>query len=292
MVTVFTPTYNRAYIIDNLYQSLLAQTSFDFEWLVIDDGSTDETEQYFNSIILKDNPFTITYVKQVNGGKHRAINAGVKLAKGEVFFIVDSDDYLTNDAIKKVTDWVSDLDLSKKWAGVSGAKGYADKSYIGKVYEKAPFIDAKNTEREKLNLVGDKAEAYFTKVLRDFPFPEIDGEKFLTEEVVWNRIAKEGYYIRWYKDIIYICDYLDDGLTKNNLKNVENPKGLLLWAKGQFEAFPGDLRIKVITVYEYYDALKKAKSLKTIAKDLGVCSFFVLASYIAVSIRKKVLCES
>lgn len=287
MITVFTPTYNRAYIINNLYQSLLAQTNFDFEWLVIDDGSTDETEQYFNSILLKENPFDITYVKQENGGKHRAINTGVKLAKGEVFLIVDSDDFLTKDAIEKVTCWVSGLDSSKKWAGVAGARGYDEKTYIGKVYGKSKFVDAKNTEREKFNLMGDKAEAYFTKVLREFPFPEIDGEKFLSEEVVWNRIAKEGYYIRWYKDIIYICDYLDDGLTKNKSKNIENPQGLLLWAKGQFDAFPGDLRMKVITVSEYYDALRKVKSLKTIAKDLDVCSFFILASYIAVSVRKK-----
>ena len=105
MITVFTPTFNRGHLIDTLYQSLLKQTNKDFEWIVIDDGSTDRTEAYFTEILAKHNPFEIIYRTQPNGGKHRAINAGVQIAKGELFFIVDSDDYLTEDAIEKLSEW-------------------------------------------------------------------------------------------------------------------------------------------------------------------------------------------
>ena len=99
-ITVFTPTYNRAYILENLYRSLQRQTCKTFEWLVVDDGSADNTKELFERWQQEDNFFPIRYVKQENGGKCRAINQGLKLADGELFFTVDSDDYLTDDALE------------------------------------------------------------------------------------------------------------------------------------------------------------------------------------------------
>ena len=148
MISVFTPTYNRGYIIDKLYQSLLEQTDKDFEWIVIDDGSKDETEEYFETIMKNDNPFPIYYQKVPNGGKHRAINKGVSLANGEMFFIVDSDDYLLPFAIERIKQWFETLDDSKKWAGVSGLRGHAQNQVIGGSNSEN-YIDAKNIERAK-----------------------------------------------------------------------------------------------------------------------------------------------
>lgn len=289
MITVFTPTYNRAYIIDKLYQSLLIQTNKDLEWLVVDDGSTDNTEEYFKEILNKDNPFKISYIKQENGGKHRAINRGVQLAHGELFFIVDSDDYLLSDAIEKLSEWVNGLDCSKKWAGVSGARGYSDEKYIGMVYEKAPYVDAKNNQRDKYNLGGDKAEAYFTDVLKKYPFPEFEGEKFITEEVVWNAIARDGYYIRWYKDIIYICDYLEDGLTKSgDAKYLKNPQGVLYWAKIQLQAFPHNKKRRLSVINKYYETVKNNKSIKVISKELGVSKTYIRFAVLIVKLGRKI----
>ncbi|MBQ7385547.1 MAG: glycosyltransferase family 2 protein [Ruminococcus sp.] len=79
-ITVFTPTYNRAYIISNLYNSIKKQTFKNFEWLVVDDGSTDNTEDLFKKWQHEDNDFVIRYYKTVNGGKHRAINRALNLA--------------------------------------------------------------------------------------------------------------------------------------------------------------------------------------------------------------------
>ena len=103
-ITVFTPTYNRGYIIDNLFQSLKRQSYTDFEWIVIDDGSDDDTENMFQKFQSVDNGFPIIYKKVNNGGKHRAINTGLNLAKGELFFIVDSDDYLTDSALERIVN--------------------------------------------------------------------------------------------------------------------------------------------------------------------------------------------
>ena len=156
MITVFTPTFNRAYIIDNLYRSLLRQTDKDFEWIIVDDGSTDDTAKYVEGIQKNDNGFTITYTIQQNGGKHRAINRGVTLANGELFFIVDSDDYLTDDAIEKIKKWRNTLTPNCKWAGVSGLRGYTNGTIVGQMKQNVEYIDASNLERKQKKLLGDK----------------------------------------------------------------------------------------------------------------------------------------
>ena len=277
-ISIFTPTYNRKDLIERLYQSLLRQTQKNFEWLVVDDGSTDDTEIYFSDLLAKQQPFPIRYIKQKNGGKHRAINNGVKNATGELFFIVDSDDYLTENAIEKINQWATTLDSSHKWAGISGLKGYSKDSVVGQ-HSKASYVDAKNNERRKFNLLGDKAEIYFTDVLKEYPFPEIPGENFISEEIIWNAIAREGYYLRWFNEIIYICDYLDGGLTKDNTKDRNNPQGRLLWAKGQLETFPNSWKDRFLAIGIYRHAVSEVKSISQTAIELNVSrASVVLAS--------------
>lgn len=269
LITIFTPTYNRRQLIDNLYHSLLAQTDKNFEWLIIDDGSTDDTEKYFSELTSKPQPFPIRYLKQVSGGKHRAINKGVQNANGKLFFIVDSDDYLTENAIEKINQWITTLDNSHKWAGISGLRGFSKNSVVGQ-HSDFSYIDAKNNERRKYNLLGDKAEVYFTDVLKQHPFPEIPGENFISEEIVWNAIARDGYYLRWFNEIIYICDYLDGGLTKDNSKDKNNPQGRLLWAKGQLKTFPNSWRDRFLAIGIYRHAVAEMRSMNQTAKELGV----------------------
>ena len=122
-VTVFTPTYNRAYILGDLYHSLQRQTCMDFEWLIVDDGSADDTKALVASWQGEENPFPIRYVYQENGGKCRAINRGLKEADGRLFFTVDSDDYLTDDAIEKVIRWEGELPRDGNFCGYVGNRG-------------------------------------------------------------------------------------------------------------------------------------------------------------------------
>lgn len=271
MVTIFTPTFNRAYIIGNLYESLCHQTNFDFEWIVVDDGSTDDTQSFFQEITRKLNPFAITYVKQQNGGKHRAINRGVQLARGELFFIVDSDDRLTENAVDLVHNWVKSLPHEGKWAGVAGLKGYDRFNMVGTTFE-GEFLDATSLERPKKGITGDKAEVFFAEVLRQFPFQEFEGEKFLTEDTVWLKIALAGYSLRWYNTIIYLCDYLEDGLTKNLQKIVyENPQGALYTTQIYLECFQHNIRKKYSSIYRYYQiGIYHKLSKKEIAENLNI----------------------
>lgn len=284
MITIFTPTYNRRDLIERLYQSLLQQTQKDFEWLVVDDGSTDDTESFFTKLQVTEQPFTIRYLKQPNGGKHRAINKGVSLAKGELFFIVDSDDTILPQAVENIYQWEATLDSSHKWAGFSGLKGFSKNKVVGQQNPSLSYVDAKNSERRMFHLEGDKAEVYFTEVLRKYPFPEIPGEKFVSEEIVWNAIARDGYYLRWFNEIIYICDYLDGGLTKDNSKEKNSPEGCLLWAKGQLETFPDNLRKRFLAIAIYRNAVKHVKNILTTAKELSVSPFSVVAASLMLSI--------
>lgn len=283
-LTIFTPTYNRRDLIERLYQSLLLQTQKCFEWVIIDDGSTDNTESFFTKLQSTEQPFSVRYVKQQNGGKHRAINKGVTIAKGELFFIVDSDDILLPQAVEKIFQWKTSLDNSHKWAGFAGLKGFSENKVVGQHNQSLSYVDAKNNERRKFHLEGDKAEVYFTEVLRKYPFPEIPGENFISEEIVWNAIARDGYYLRWFNEIIYICDYLDGGLTKDNSKERNNPEGCLLWAKGQLETFPDNLRKRFLAIGIYRNAVKHVKDISTTAKELSISPFSVVAASLSLSI--------
>lgn len=229
LITVFTPTYNRAYILSNLYRSLLKQDSYNFEWLILNDGSTDETVSMIESWMKEDNPFDIVLHTVENGGKPRAINKGVELARGRYFLIVDSDDFLTPDAIGHVINWIGSIDRDPSFAGVGGAKGYSDYRYIkGKPPHTGEngYIDATNLERQEFDLDADMCEAYKTEVLKKYPFPVWEKEKFAPEQIVLNQIALDGYRLRWFPNIICICEYLEDGLTKGSRKlESGNPMG-------------------------------------------------------------------
>lgn len=149
MITVFTPTYNRAYILPKLYASLRTQTSDNFEWVIVDDGSTDETKRLVTGWLSDNNKFCVRYYNRENGGKHRAINFGVQVARGELFFIVDSDDYLTPDAVETLILWEASIKNDDKFCGVAGEKAsIRDGSIIGNPVSSGEYIDATALERE------------------------------------------------------------------------------------------------------------------------------------------------
>lgn len=229
LFTIFTPTYNRAYILPKLYESLRAQECKNFEWLVVDDGSTDDTDKLVQSWIDENSEFTIRYFKKENGGKPRAINFGLALSNAEYFFMVDSDDYLLPDAVKKMAHWTEDVREIGSFIGVGAARGYPDGSYIKgspPVVNESGYVDASNLERKLYNLDADMCEAYKTEIFKKYPMAEWQGEKFAPEQIALNEIALAGYKLRWHSDIIYICDYLEDGLTKGSRKlEKDNPMG-------------------------------------------------------------------
>lgn len=285
-ITVFTPTYNRKKYIERLYQSLVKQTYKNFEWLVIDDGSTDDTESWFAEILLEKKIDT-KYFKTLNGGKHRAINKGVELATGELFFIVDSDDYLAENALEKIIEWENTIEQLSNIAGIVGLKGYTKDKLVGTTF-KRQYRDLLIYDRNKNNISGDRAEVFYTDILKKYKFPEYESEKFLPEAIIWNKIALDGYKLRHFNDIIYMCEYLEDGLTRNiEQKYRENPNGFLEYIKQLLYINKWNIlnKIKYVSYYQYiFDGIYDEKR---ICKDLRVSLLFLkTARFIRKKFRK------
>ena len=217
MITILTPTFNRAHLLPRLFESLTHQTDFDFEWLVIDDGSTDGTSDLFAGKTFLSAPFPIRYYRQENGGKHRALNAGVKQAKGDFIFIADSDDWLLPQSVAIVGLHTSAIADDNTFAGVAGLDVFDDERIVGTGLPQ-DIIDCNAMDiRYRYHVDGDLKEVFKTTVLQEFPFPEIQDEKFCPEQLVWFRIAQK-YKLRYFNTPIYVAEYQPNGITASIIR--------------------------------------------------------------------------
>lgn len=212
LITVFTPTYNRAHLLPRLYESLNAQTFQDFEWIIVDDGSTDNTEEVAKSFFTSLGGMEGGFIRQPNGGKHRAINRGVQEAQGELFFIADSDDYLPDDSLAKVAEKYEKIKGDNSIGGICGLDMTPKGDVIGSGLPSDEIICSSLELRVKHHVTGDLKEVFLTHVMREFPFPEYDGERFCPEVLVWNRIAQK-YKLLFFNEPIYIAEYQPEGIT-------------------------------------------------------------------------------
>lgn len=268
-VTVFTPTYNRAYILGDLYHSLQRQTCMDFEWLIVDDGSADDTKALVASWQGEENLFPIRYIYQENGGKCRAINRGLKEADGRLFFTVDSDDYLTDDAIEKVIRWDGELPRDGHFCGYVGNRGTTPTQTPNRLFP-GGYLDGTALDRYD-QVDGERAFVFYTEIHRKYLYPEFPGEKFLTEAVTWDLMAHDGYKMRFYNDIIWIWEYKDDGLTRAGYRVfLENPQGTGLFFRQKAEFLHYSLWNKLTLWYGYAtDAMDRCTD-EQIASYIGM----------------------
>src|SRR5690606_9120380 len=218
-ITVFTPTYNRASHLLRLYESISKQAYPTFEWLIVDDGSDDGTRQLVQSF-QDAGMVDIRYFFQQNSGKHIAINKGVEEATGTLFFIVDSDDFLTADSLQIVNEAWQKLygeNSGEGFAGICGLRCFPDGKIIGGNVD-YQVLDVSMLEyRYKRGYKGDKAEVFLTEVLSNYPFPNIEGESFCTEGLVWNRIG-QSYKMRFIDEQLYVTEYLAGGLSAKSFQ--------------------------------------------------------------------------
>lgn len=256
MVTIFTPTYNRAKLLKRIYNSLRFQTNQDFEWVIVDDGSSDDTkavvEEWIDEAIIK-----IKYVYQDNGGKHIAFNTGVKNASGELFFCVDSDDYLPENCVKEIIDAFSSV-KDEKIAGIIGLKTDVNGNILSKLFPQELTRTTTYDLVNKYKCYGEKALVYKTDILRKYPYPEIENEKFVGECVVYDKIDKD-YEMLVINKILTICEYQPDGLTNTIFINMlKNPTGYKIFYKQRIDmAYALKERIGYIIRYNAFKILSK-----------------------------------
>lgn len=226
LVTVLTPTYNRVTNLEKLYESLCNQSSMNFLWLVVDDGSTDNTQEIVDRW-HDDSKIQIQYIKKENGGKHTALNLAISQIETELTFIVDSDDWLDEKAIE-IIECDYESYKSEEICGLA----YLRQSKTGKFLTNklVPYdglIEDYCTCRLGRRIDGDMAEVWVTKCLKEYPFPTFKNEKFMSEDVVWVSMASK-YKIVFFNKAIYYSDYLEGGLTVNRREhNKKSPKGCM-----------------------------------------------------------------
>lgn len=225
MLTVVTATYNRAYTLPRLFESLQKQTKLNFEWVVVDDGSADETESLLKDFQVRAS-FPMKIVKQKNSGKHVAINSGVSVSSGEWIYFVDSDDALPADAVAVFTD-THIKDAGETTIGYCFRKQNFSGGIIGRPCEGLPTEFTVMTPTAAGNYYqGDLAYIFQRQALIKHPFPVFEGEKFVPELLVWNRVSDEGVIKFFGNKVLYVCEYLEDGYSANFNANLRrNPLG-------------------------------------------------------------------
>lgn len=223
-LTVFTPTYNRAYILDRLYLSLCRQTCMDFEWLIIDDGSEDNTRELVEGWII-DSKINIRYYYQKNQGKSMAHNKGVELTNTELFVCVDSDDYLEDNAVEVILRlWNASTENS---VGILAFKRTKEKTITKICIKEMPIYTTLKNAYDYLGLRGDTMLIFKSDVIKKYSFPHFVGEKFVPEAYLYDQIDQDGALIL-YPEALYVCEYLENGYTDNMAKLLKNnPKGYL-----------------------------------------------------------------
>jgi glycosyltransferase involved in cell wall biosynthesis len=227
VVTVVTPTYNRATYLRRLYGSLCVQTFTDFEWVVVDDGSSDGTGPIVREW-QRNSPFPIRYLRQENSGRHIAVNCGVREARGEYCAVIDSDDWYVPRALERMLYYWGTLEEERdRFANVEGLCVHEDGSLVGTRFP-ADVLDSNNFELVfKHKVRGDKKGMYRTAVLRAFPFPETKGI-FVSEDAVFFKIA-ESFSSRFVNEIWAYNEYLPGGIRMSMEKDKQPfATGLLL----------------------------------------------------------------
>lgn len=268
ILTILTTTYNRKNYLQRLFESLCKQTKFDFQWLVIDDGSTDDTDIWFAQ--LPKTKFVKEYYKKENGGKHTALNYAHPYIKGELVFIVDSDDWIVENAVEIVSDDWEEFKNDKSICGMTYLRGYDKQtSFLNVKFKKDKEISDNITQILNKNKNREYANLIRISVLKEFPFPEFKGEKYIGESYLFN-LAGYKYKTVYFNKIIYITKYLEDGLTKAGHRlRIACPLGGMKICKTRFNSKVSmAVRIKSMWLYICYGKFADLR-LKDIVANSG-----------------------
>lgn len=229
-LTIFTPAYNRAHTLHRCYESLRKQSCKDFVWLIIDDGSTDNTADLVKKWQNETNDFEIKYIYKSNGGMHTAHNTAYENIDTELNVCIDSDDYLANDAAKKIIEFWKE-NGSDKYAGIVGLDADFNNKIIGKSFDdntKSTTLSGYYRNGGK----GDKKLVYRTDLMKKYPpYPVFEGEKYVSLGYKYL-LCDQDYELLVLNEILCNVEYQEDGSSMNMYKQyLRNPKGFAFMRK-------------------------------------------------------------
>ncbi|MBW7675609.1 glycosyltransferase family 2 protein [Chryseobacterium chendengshani] len=280
-LTIFTPTYNRAYLLPQLFESLQRQNKKGFEWLIVDDGSTDNTRELINDLANQAD-FKIHYYYQENQGKHVAINTALQHIDTPYFATVDSDDYLEDNAVEIIFSKLSLIDHSKNIVALASPIKILNKDIQGKIIT----VNTVSTTYEmiyKHKIHGEATLIFKTELARRFEYPTFSGEIFMLESVVFNRMD-EMYKFLYIPESLVNAEYIPDGLTSQGRKKLlDNPKGAALAYKEKMNNSKIPLENRKIFAKNYwdYENMTNKSFTSKIIKIKGVMiKFYMIAFFL------------
>ena len=242
-ITIITPSYNRAHTLPACYTSLLAQTSNDFIWMIIDDGSTDGTDELISKWKSECNIFEIQYYKKENGGKASALNMAFDLLRTEYAVVLDSDDTFYSTAVESAVTELKACSNDENCCGLMALRHNPDGTVMGgkelKAGSKISMIDILNGDY-RTELVC----FYKSNILKANKFPQFPGEKFVSPQWLDFELSRSYYFISSNSKIC-ICEYEEDGLTRNKRTIIKkNPHGYTAVKRQSFE-FSKSLKLSI-----------------------------------------------
>lgn len=272
-LSIFTPTYNRASYLPRLFGSLNRQTSLDFEWILVDDGSDDNTAQIVREM-ESEAAFPMTFISQRNQGKHVAYNTALDHIRGDFFTCVDSDDYLVDSAVEDIKSFISRNTTVQGWAGVL-AKKFATSLKTGTARGRLFDLYASGM------VAGDTMLIYKSEIARRYRFPVVAGEKFCPEYAIYDQIDYNEGDLLVFDKLLYLGDYLDGGLSKTMSRLIAScPAGSLEAISQRIALFDRSISKQTIADYIRFNGILcayKAKygkpNLKQLSMRLDVMSF-------------------
>lgn len=285
-LTILTPIYNRENMIHTTYQSLLEQSNQQFKWLLIDDGSTDNTQEAVQYMIDNHHGhFEIEYHVKENGGKHTALNYAHPYIDTAFVMILDSDDALSEDSIATFYQEIESYDIAVEKIGwfafLRGKSSHEllDTPYL-KDHQLMDYIAYLNAGRQ-----GECCDVYVSSVFKAYPYPEVEGEKFVSESYLNIRAAVFGHYnMVTINKILQVTEYLEGGLTdQGRLLQLRSPKGnAMLWQPVANAPFSLKMRIKGQLLYSVYlmFAQEKLSDIIRNSKNRLLTSILTPASYV------------
>lgn len=304
MVSVITATYNRKTELKTLYKSLLENIIENLEWIIVDDGSSDGTEDLVKDFI-EENKIKIKYIKQKNAGKMSAINNGIKYITNPYMFEIDSDDYLVPNFLEEA---VKDIKKLKLNLNENTSYGIA---YLKKIGEKPSWFNnnlvsnyiSKNKTIKMFNLYneylyqGELLILFKTSIRKKYTYEVEKGEKFITEAYLYNKLDNEysGVYLQ--NKVALIAEYQEDGYTKNiNKVFFENPKGYFKYYKSNLNMDLKKIKLKkkisFVKNYLFFSYILE-KNIRKITKDLNFKQkILIYLLYFPGYIKYKVKCKN
>jgi len=256
-ITVFTPAYNRAYTLPRAYESLKKQSNKNFIWLIVDDGSTDNTKELAEKWISEEKEFTIQYIYKENGGMHTAHNVAYQNITTELNVCIDSDDCLAENAIDKIlTFW--NKNKSDKYAGIVGLDSDLNGNLIGKDFDnlKETTLSGYYANGGK----GDKKLVYRTDVINKYPeYPVFEGEKYVGLNYKYLLIDQD-YKLLVLNEVLCNVEYQEDGSSNSMWKQYyRNPKGFAFLRKFYMQ-YNTSLKRNIMDCIHYVSSSKLARN--------------------------------